>query len=211
MKEDRLLKKQPRMNKRSEADMADSENVLRDYNGVEIPLSGTYDIDKAHTVVEFVARHLMISKVRGRFTSFEGSFTIGDDPTNTTLDVTIDAASISTSEDQRDGHLKSADFLEVDKYPQIAYKSTSVDIHPDGKGTVHGELTLHGITKPVDLALEFEGASAAFNDTYRVGFTASTEINREDFSLTWNQALEGGGVLVGKSVKIELDVQAIKR
>ena len=191
--------------------MADSESVLRDYNGVKIPLSGTYDIDKAHTVVEFVARHLMISKVRGRFTSFEGSFTIGEDPTNTTLDVTIDAASISTSEDQRDGHLKSPDFLEVEKYPQITYKGTSVEIHPDGTGTVHGELTVHGVTRPLDLHLEFEGASVAYNDTYRVGFTASTEINREDFGLTWNQALEGGGVLVGKNIKMELDVQAIKR
>ncbi|MCL4435004.1 MAG: YceI family protein [Actinobacteria bacterium] len=188
-----------------------TEATTRDYNGIKIPLSGTYDIDKVHTTVEFVARHLMITKVRGRFAKFDGVIVIADDPAASTVDVTIDASSISTGEDQRDGHLRSADFLEVDKYPEITYKGTSVEVNPDGAGVIHGALTIKGTTKPVDLQLEFEGAGNTPMGDYRAGFSATTEIDRELFGLTWNQVLEGGGVMVGKKIKLEINVEAIRQ
>ncbi len=188
-----------------------TDTTTRDYNGIKIPLSGTYDLDKAHTTVEFVARHLMITKVRGRFDKFDGSFVIADDPKQSSVEVTIDASSISTNEESRDGHLRSGDFLEVDKYPKITYKGTSVDLNSDDTGVIHGELTIRGTTKPVDLHLEFEGAGNTPMGDYRVGFSATGEIDREQFGLTWNQVLEGGGVMVGKVIKLELNVEAIRR
>ncbi|MHB8262779.1 MAG: YceI family protein [Acidimicrobiales bacterium] len=187
------------------------EETTRDYNGLKIPLTGTYELDGAHTTVEFVARHLMISKVRGRFAKFDGSFVIADDPKASSVQVTIDASSITTGEDQRDGHLSSTDFLEVDKYPEITYKGTSVDIKSDGTGVIHGELTIRGITRPVDLGLEFEGAGNTPMGDYRAGFSATGEIDREQFGLTWNQVLESGGVMVGKVIKLELNVEAIRQ
>ncbi|EQD50742.1 Lipid/polyisoprenoid-binding, YceI-like protein [mine drainage metagenome] len=153
----------------------------------------------------------MITKIRGHFAKFDGSFVIADDPAASSLQATIDASSIATGEDKRDGHLRSADFLEVEKYPEITYNGTSVDIKSDGTGVIHGELTIRGITRAVDLSLEFEGAGNTPMGDYRAGFSATGEIDREDFGLTWNQVLEGGGVMVGKVIKLELNVEAIRQ
>ena len=182
----------------------------REYNGTLVPAPGVYDLDQAHTTVEFIARHLMITKVRGRFSSFTGTVTVAEVPEDSSVDVTIDAASIETSHEQRDAHLRSADFFEADKYPTLTFKSTSVK--RDGEDwKVTGDLTVRDVTRPVVLDVEFDGANTTPWGTQAVAFSASTEIDREDWGLTYNQALETGGVVVGKKVRIELNVEAILR
>ncbi|HKU67744.1 MAG TPA: YceI family protein [Candidatus Baltobacteraceae bacterium] len=168
-----------------------------------------YTLDKSHSTVEFVVRHLMISKVRGRFASFDGQIDLapGSDLPEA-ISANIDVASIDTREEQRDAHLKSADFFEVEKYPALTFASTRVEGTPDDF-KVYGNLTIHGVTKEVVLAGSFEGRGADPWGGERVGYSAHTTINRKDFGLTWNAALETGGVVVSDEVKIELNVQAV--
>jgi polyisoprenoid-binding protein YceI len=169
----------------------------------------TYSIDPAHTTAEFVVRHLMITKVRGRFTSITGTIVVPEDTgLPTSVDVTIDAASIDTHEPQRDAHLKSADFLEAETYATITFKSTGVDGTGDAF-KVRGDLTIHGVTRPVVLDTTFEGRGSDPWGNDRIGYEAHAKISRKDFGLAWNQALETGGVVVGDEVKIELNVEAI--
>jgi polyisoprenoid-binding protein YceI len=179
----------------------------REYKGAVVPAAGVYDLDQAHTTVEFVARHLMITKVRGRFATFSGSLNVAEVPEDSSVEVTIDAASVQTSQEQRDEHLRSADFFEVEKYPTLTFKSTSVAFDGDG-WNVTGDLTVRDVTRPV---VEFDGANTTPWGTQAIAFSASTEIDREDWGLTYNQALETGGVVVGKKVRIELNVEAILR
>jgi polyisoprenoid-binding protein YceI len=168
-----------------------------------------YGLDPAHTTVEFIVRHLMITKVRGRFTAFAGQIelTAGSDlPTSITT--TIDAGSIDTREEQRDAHLRSADFFEVEKFPHLTFESTRIHGTPDNF-TIDGQLTIRGITRDVKLTGSFEGRA---NDPWggvRVGYEAHGTINRKDFGLAWNAALETGGVVVGDEVRIELNVEAV--
>lgn len=168
-----------------------------------------FTLDRAHTTVEFVVRHLMITKVRGRFTAFDGQIELvpGSD-LPVAISAVIDAGSIDTREEQRDAHLRSADFLEVDKYPQLIFESERIEGTPE-QFTVDGKLTIHGVTRDVRLNGSFEGRA---NDPWggvRAGYSAQTTINRKDFGLTWNAALETGGVVVGDEVRIELNVEAI--
>ena len=170
---------------------------------------GTWNVDASHSTIGFVARHLMVSKVRGRFASFAGTLTIADDPLASKVEATADAASITTGDDNRDGHLKSADFFDVENFPTVTFASTGID--RDGSDFVlHTDLTIKGVTKPVDFELEFDGVSADPWGGTRVGFTAKAEINRKDWGLEWNVALEAGGVVVGEKVKIELEIEAIR-
>ncbi|HEY2473968.1 MAG TPA: YceI family protein [Candidatus Cybelea sp.] len=168
-----------------------------------------YALDAAHTTVEFVVRHLMITKVRGRFTAFEGHVETapGSDLPNS-IAASIDAGSIDTREEQRDAHLRSADFFEVEKYPKLTFESTRIDGTPDDF-TIDGKLTIHGVTRDVSLAANFEGRTKDPWGGTRVGYSAQTTINRKDFGLTWNAALETGGVVVGDEIRIELNVEAI--
>jgi len=175
------------------------------------PLQQTsvYALDPAHTTLEFVVRHLMITKVRGRFTGFDGriEMTAGSQLPKS-ASVTIETASIDTREEQRDAHLRSADFFDAEKYPQLFFKSTRIEGTPDAF-TMHGDLTIHGVTREVALTGTFEGST---NDPWggtRVGYAAHGTINRKDFGLAWNAALETGGVVVGDEVRIELNVEAI--
>jgi polyisoprenoid-binding protein YceI len=168
-----------------------------------------YALDTAHTTVEFVIRHLMITKVRGRFTAFDGHVEVGagsDLPTS--VAATIDAGTIDTREEQRDGHLRSADFFDVEKYPKLSFESTRIDGTPDDF-VIDGKLTIHGVTRDVSLAATFEGRTKDPWGGTRVGYSAHTTINRKDYGLTWNAALETGGVVVGDEVRIELNVEAI--
>ncbi len=185
--------------------------LTREYQGLQIPEAGTYAIDKGHTTVEFVGRHLMITKVRGRFTDFDGKIVIGESPEESSVEVIIDAASVNSGDDSRDGHLRSPDFLDVERYPTIAFRSTSVELGPDGTAKVTGDLTVKDVTRPVTLDVEFDGASPDPWGGQRLGFTASAEIDREDWGLTWNVALETGGMLVGKKIRLEFNVQAVKQ
>lgn len=169
----------------------------------------TYVIDAAHTTIQFVVRHLMISKTRGRFGSYEGSIELapGSDLPQA-IEVTIDASSIDTKEPQRDAHLRSADFFDVDKFPRLTFTAKRIEGVPDNF-RIHGDLTIHGVTREVVLNGEFEGRTSDPWGGQRIGYTATTTIDRKAFGLNWNQALEVGGVLVGDEVKIDLDVEAI--
>jgi polyisoprenoid-binding protein YceI len=171
-----------------------------------------WNLDPAHSSAEFSAKHMMITTVRGRLAVVGG--VIDFDPANpaaASVEATLDAASINSGVGDRDGHLKSPDFLDVATYPTITFKSTRVEPTGGDKARIHGDLTVRGTTRPVVLEAEFLGAGKnPFDQTERAGFIASTAINREDWGLTWNVALEAGGILVGKEIRISLDVQAIK-
>ena len=172
--------------------------------------AGTWSIDPSHTVVGFSVRHLMVSKVRGTFTEFEGSLEVGEDVLDSSVSATVSMASIDTRDRQRDEHLRSIDFFEVEKYPTMTYRSTG--IRQDGEDfVVDGELTLKGITRPVALALEFNGVSPDPWGGTRAGFSASTEINRRDFGIDITMPLDGGGVVVGDKVTIHLEIEAVLR
>jgi polyisoprenoid-binding protein YceI len=185
-------------------------SLTREHKGTHLPVPGTYDIDPKHTSVEFVARHLMISKVRGRFDDVQGTITVADVPEESSVEVTIGASSVRTGEDQRDAHLRSGDFFDVETHPTWTFKSTAVGQDGD-QWKVTGDLTISGSTHPVVLDVEFDGANATPWGTTAVGFSASTEIDREQWGLTYNQVLETGGVMVGKKVRIELQVEAVAR
>jgi len=178
--------------------------------GIEIPAAGTWEIDASHSSVGFVVRHLMVSKVRGSFGAFEGRIDIGADPTSSSVDVQIDAGSIYTGDANRDGHLRSPDFLDIDRWPHLRFRSTEVTEVDGNRFKLLGELTIRDVTRPVTLDVEYLGASADPYGNTRSAFTASTEIDREEFGITWNQALETGGVLVGRKVQIVLDVTGVK-
>ena len=184
-------------------------SVLRTHDDRVIPVAGAYDIDGAHTSVEFVGRHLMITKVRGRFTDVSGRITIAEEPEASHVEVEIGAASLSSGNADRDTHLKSADFFDVERFPTITFRSTSVTALADNTWEVVGDLTVRDTTRPVTLQVDFDGADVSPLGDERIGFSAATDLNREDFGLTWNMALETGGLLVGKTARIELAVQAI--
>ena len=172
----------------------------------------TWNIDPVHSVAEFKVKHMMISNVKGQFTGISGKLTLDEsDLVQSRIEATIDAGSISTGDPQRDGHLKSADFFDVEKFPTLGFKSTGVSRRRDGELAVEGELTIHGVTRPVTFAVE--GPTEPGKDPWgntRIGVSATTKINRKDYGLTWNAALETGGILVGDEVTITLDVQFVK-
>jgi polyisoprenoid-binding protein YceI len=169
-----------------------------------------WSFDPTHSNIGFAVRHLMISKVRGSFGKWSGTFAYDEaDPTQSRIDVRIDAASIDTKDAQRDAHLRSPDFFDVEKHPELRFVSTLVRRDGDDY-VVAGDLTLHGVTRPVELKVESLGRGKDPWGNERAGFAAKTTINRKDFGLHWNQALETGGVLVGEKVEIVLDVQAIR-
>jgi polyisoprenoid-binding protein YceI len=170
----------------------------------------TWTIDPAHSSVEFAVRHLMITTVRGRFTGVKGTVTLDEaDPAKSAVEVVIDAASIDTREPQRDTHLRSADFFDVDRFPTLTFRSTKLDGGLGEPFTLAGDLTIHGVTRPVVLDVEPEGRIKDAWGGIRSGFTATTKIKRSEFGLTWNQLLEAGGVTVSDEVKISLDVQLV--
>ena len=179
----------------------------RGYDGVSIPPAGTYELDVAHTVVGFVARH-MLSKVRGQFTEFTGTLEVGESPEDSRVDVEIKAGSITTHTEKRDEHLTSGDFLEIEKHPLLTFKSTGV--RPTG-GTsfeLDGDLTIKDITRPVTLSGEFLGWGPNMEGQPMLAASAKTTIDREDWGMTWNMVVETGGFLVGKKVDIEIEVEA---
>ena len=174
-------------------------------------LSGSYTIDPAHSRIGFVARHAMVTKVRGSFNEFEGSGVVdGADLTASTVTLTIQAASIDTRNEQRDGHLRSNDFLAMEEYPQITFVSTAVEQTGPTGFDVTGDLTIKGVTNSVTIPFEFEGAATDPFGNQRVGFEGSVVINRKDYGVTWNAALETGGVLVSEKITLEFEVSAIK-
>ncbi|GAA2522833.1 MAG: YceI family protein [Kocuria sp.] len=167
---------------------------------------GTWTLDPAHTEVGFSVRHAGISKVRGVFSDVSGELNVTDDSANNTGLVTIQTNSVDTKNEGRDNHVRSAEFFDVENYPQMTYKITGVELNGD-EGTVKGQLTLRDVTKDVDLAVEFNGVAVDPFGATRAGFSASTSISRKEFNVTWNAALETGGVMVSDKVNITLDVE----
>jgi polyisoprenoid-binding protein YceI len=185
--------------------------AIRIVNGEELPAPGTYALDPSHSQVGFAVRHVMVAKTRGQFSDFAGTIEIAENPLESSVAVTIQTASIDTRDEQRDGHLRSGDFFEVEAWPTITYQSRSVRQTGEGEYIVDGDLTVKGVTRSVPLQLTFEGGAADPWGGVRVGFSAKAELDREAFGLTWNQALETGGVLVGKKVSIEIEAEAVKQ
>jgi polyisoprenoid-binding protein YceI len=175
-------------------------------------LTGTYTLDAAHSRFGFVARHAMVTKVRGAFNDFDGTATIdGADPSKSTVAVTLDVASIDTRNSQRDDHLRNNDFLDVANYPKITFTSTSIEHDGGDSFLVTGDLTVKDVTRPVTIPLEFQGAAKDPFGNDRIGFEGELVINRKDFGVTWNVALEAGGVLVSDKVTLEFEISAIKQ
>ncbi len=175
---------------------------------IEIPgyRAGTWTLDPSHSEVTFSVRHMMISKVRGTFGMKSATLIAPANPLDAKVEASVDVTSIDTNDDGRDGHLRSADFFDTENYPTMEFVSTGARIE-NGDFFVDGDLTIRGITKPVSFEFEFGGFGQDPYGNYKAGASASTTINREDFGLTWNAALETGGVLVGKDITINLDLQ----
>ena len=170
---------------------------------------GTWTLDGSHTTVGFTARHMMITKVRGRFGAVTGEITVPDDALSSTVEATVEMGSIDTGDPGRDEHLRSADFFDVENHPTMAFRSTGVR-QDGGDYVLVGDLTIKGVTKPVEFEVEFDGVGQDPWGGTRAGFTAEAEINRKDWGLEWNVALETGGVLVSEKVKIHLDAEAVR-
>ncbi|MEZ0069828.1 polyisoprenoid-binding protein YceI [Streptacidiphilus sp. MAP12-20] len=175
-------------------------------------LTGTYVLDPAHTQIGFVARHAMVTKVRGAFKEFDGTLLLdGTDPSKSSAQVTIKAASIDTRNEQRDGHLRTNDFLDAPNHPEITFGSTRVEELDDTHFRVTGDLTIKDVARSLSIDFEFQGSAMDPMGNLRVGFEGSTTVSRKDFGMTWNAALEGGGVLVGDKVVLEFEISAIKQ
>jgi polyisoprenoid-binding protein YceI len=183
--------------------MATTTTVLPGY------IAGTWTLDKIHSTVSFTVRHLMVSKVRGRFTSFDAELVTAENPLDSRVSATIDLTSIDTDNPDRDAHIRSADFFHVEKYQTMTFESTGIRESGD-HFVLDGELTLHGVTRPVALDVEVNGfqAKTPFGDT-RAGFSATTEIDRRDFDISFNMPLDGGGVVVGDRVQVAVEIEAI--
>ncbi len=174
-------------------------------------LTGNYSIDPNHSRIGFVARHAMVTKVRGSFNEFEGGgYLDAENPGNSNVALTIKAASIDTRNADRDGHLRSNDFFAMEQYPEISFASTKIEPTGDANFRVTGDLTIRGVTKPVAVDFEYSGSAVDPYGNQRVGFEGRTEINRKDWGVNWNAGLEAGGVLVSEKVTLEFEVSAIK-
>ena len=174
-------------------------------------VAGTWDIDPVHSHIGFMARHLMVSKVRGKFSQVTGEITIAEDPLQSTVEVRIPAASIETGVTDRDNHLRSPDFLHVEKHPELVFTNARVKDLDGSEFKLVGDLTIRDVTRQVELDAEFEGVARSPWGSEVIGFSATTEIDRDEFGVTWNQALETGGVMVGKKVKIEISGEAVRK
>lgn len=171
-----------------------------------------WQIDNAHTHIQFSTRHMMISTVRGEFEQFSGTITLDENnPENTAVEIQIEAASLNTRFEDRDNHLKSPDFLNVAEYPHLTFKSTRVERTGDATAKLYGNLTIRDVTKPVTLDVNYLGQAKSPWGMLSAGFTTSTTINRKDWGLTWNQALETGGVLVGEDIKIDIELELVNQ
>jgi len=172
---------------------------------------GTYAVDPTHSSIGAVARHLMVSKVRGEFTGFSGSIEVADDLADSVVSVEIDAATINTGATDRDKHLVSGDFLDVEQYPAITFVSTKVEPMGENSGSITGDLTIRNVTKAITLEVEFAGEAKDPWGGDRIVFSATGELAREDFGMTWNVPLDGGGILVSKTFKLEFEVQGVRQ
>ena len=182
--------------------------ATRHADGTELPASGRWEIDPGHTELAFIGRHFMLTKVRGRFTGVSGTIEVAEVPGDTTIEVAIDMASVESGSQARDDHLRSADFFDVDRHPMATFSGHAADWHR-ARGLLTGTLTLRGISRPVTLQAEYIGYAADPWSGHRAVFTAAGTVNREDWDLTWNMPLDGGGLLVSKEIRIEIELEAV--
>lgn len=186
-----------------EVDMTTSTAIHPDYR------TGTWKLDAAHSTLGFSVKHLMISKVRGTFEQFDVTIVTGDDPAQSTIEATIDVASVNTRNEARDEHLRTSDFFQVDEHPTATFRSTSFERGAGDRFTVHGDLTLRGVTKPIVITGEFGGVATDGYGQTKAAAVASTTINRHDFGVSWNAALEAGGMTLGDEVTLDLEITVI--
>lgn len=182
----------------------------RALGGAVLPSAGTWDIDPGHTDVAFTGRHFMLTKVRGRFTDVRGTVAVAANIADSTVEVVIDMASVESGNTARDEHLRSAELFDVERFPEAIFRSVSVD-WAGSRGVVHGDLTIHGVTRRVPLQVSFDGHVRDPWGNDRAMFSAETQVNREDFGITWNVGLEAGGVLVSRDIKITIDIETVLR
>lgn len=183
---------------------------VREWNGVDIPTAGTFKLDPAHTRVGFVVKHMMVSRVRGNFNEFDGTIEIAENPLESRVSATVHIPSINTRQEMRDNHLRSGDFFLAEEFPTMTFESTRVGGGSGGTFEIVGNLTIKGVTREVTLEAELEGVAISPQGHELIGFAATAQINREDFGLTYNMALETGGVMIGKDIKIEIEGEAIR-
>lgn len=184
--------------------------ATREWKGLQIPTSGTFNIDPMHSEFGFVGTHMMFTKVRGQFLDVTGTVELAEDPTQSSIEINVKTPSISTGADPRDGHLRSGDFLDTDNYPEMTYRSTSIRHAGGSEFAVTGDLAIKDVTRPVELTVTFEGTGVNPWGVEVAGVSASGEINREDWGLTWNAPLEAGGVLVGRKVGLAIEIQGAR-
>jgi polyisoprenoid-binding protein YceI len=183
-------------------------NPTRYVDGATLPVAGRWEIDPGHAEVAFIGRHFMITKVRGRFTDVRGSVTIAEDFGASSVDVVIGMASVESGNGDRDQHIRSSELFDVEQYPEASFRSTNVE-WTRNRGVVLGDLTIHGVTRSVPLEVTFEGHARDPWGGERAIFSARAQVNREDFGVSWNVALEAGGVLVSKEIRIEIEVETV--
>jgi polyisoprenoid-binding protein YceI len=185
-------------------------SATRTLDGIDLPAPGVWEIDPGHADVAFIGRHLMLTKVRGRFINVSGAIAVAEDPTGSRLEVTIDMASVDSGDHARDHHLRSADFFDVENHPVARFRSTAIT-RTGTSGTITGDLTIKNVTRPVTLEVEYLGHVRDPWGADRAAFSAHTTLNREDWGLTWNMILESGGLVVSKEIRLELEVTAVRK
>jgi polyisoprenoid-binding protein YceI len=185
--------------------------TAREWNGIQIPGAGTYKLDPAHTRVGFVVKHMMVSRVRGNFNEFDGTIEVAENPLESKVSATVHIHSVDTRQEMRDNHLRSGDFFLAEEFPTMTFESTRVGGGAGGTFEIVGNLTIKGVTREVTLAAELEGVAVSPQGQELIGFSATTQINREDFGLTYNMALETGGVMISKDIKIEIEGEAVRQ
>ena len=191
--------------------MAEETVTIRTVDGVEYPAVGTYDIDVSHTRLGFAVRHMAVSKVRGGFKDFSGTLELAENPVDSKVNVTIQAVSVDTSDENRDNHLRTNDFFDIENHPTWTFVSTAIRPRTATEWDVDGDLTIRGVTNQVTLDATLEGVVKDPYGNHRVGFSATTSIIRDDFGVSFNGALEAGGVIVSKKVDIDLEIEATLR
>jgi polyisoprenoid-binding protein YceI len=189
-------------------DTQPAPTATRLVGGAKLPVPGRWQIDPGHTEVAFIGRHFMLTKVRGRFTGVSGAIVVAEEPGESTAEVTIDMASVDSGSQARDDHLRSPDFFDTGRHPTATFSGRATGWQGT-RGVLAGELTIRGITRPVTLHVEYLGHAADPWGGHRAIFTASGTLNREDWGLTWNQVLEGGGLLVSTQIRIEIELETV--
>ncbi len=195
----------------SDTTTAPATVLTREWKGLTVPTPGVFKLDPAHTHVGFLARHMMVSKVRGRFGDYDGTIVIADDLLESTVEVKIKVESIDTREDARDNHLRSPDFFEAETHPEITFKSSKIEQVGDEQFAITGLLTIKSVSREITLDTSYEGVVADPFGGQRIGFTAKAELDRFDFGLTWGAALETGGLVVGRKVALEFELEAVRQ